>query len=733
MIHSLKKQSILVVLQTLFFWSASGQQPQSNYEFLRRDLASAEIVLLGEPEHLSKYYATKIELVKYLHENLGYSVIAFESGFYEMSLVDEDVRKGKSSQEVFERGLFAIWASDDEMIPLFEYIQQQKERGTPLHIAGFDCQPSGIIEISYLIKRLSENVEARVVKNVAGGLVELEVQMDWFIQNSHGVSPFSLERLNSIFALEKAIATEPSLAFENQVVKSWLGFLEYSINQRKLHSNRKFKASDSNARDSLMAINMLYLHHQYAGQKIIGWGATFHFANSLPSLKMNDTDHLDFKPMGWHLKKTLGDKVFTLATTSESDDLQTIEGEWTESGVDKMWISKDELITKSIKTICLREVAEGNFAEVVDGILFTKDREINATALPIQNFLSGVVIDSKTKEPVGFASIWFESLAIGTATDGNGKFQIAMKQVFEGNSFKVSCIGYKTKEISAEDFKQSKGVIRVQSDNTLLNQVTITSQRIDPKKFIRDALAYVKLNYPQQPFNLEFFSNLIFVDSTTNQTYQIESIVKGYYDGYFQGSKKNLKLIHKRETGLNFLKALNYPIWPPWELVSTDLLTDERKSGILNELNVEKFNVRIIGIEMYDGDSIVVLNYSLPKISNKITGYSILKNYSGILYIKMKDNAIVKHRLEIDASAGFVMEITYRKTGGQYFPYYLKSTRINEFKISGIKKKIKTSNELILKSTTTESPSIFENDMKLWDPANIPYDKDFWSASYPKK
>ncbi|MCY8918823.1 hypothetical protein MOE20_20605 [Bacillus atrophaeus] len=55
---------------------------QKDLRFLKNVLKDKRIVQLGETTHgAAEMNQTKVRLIKYLHEHLGYDVIAFESGF----------------------------------------------------------------------------------------------------------------------------------------------------------------------------------------------------------------------------------------------------------------------------------------------------------------------------------------------------------------------------------------------------------------------------------------------------------------------------------------------------------------------------------------------------------------------------------------------------------------------------------------------------------------------------
>ena len=121
---------------------SNGDYDFAGTDFLRQALRNADIILLGEPYHHPKYYPFKIQLVKYLHDQLGFGVIAFESGLFQMDMVNTDIKNGDDISSAFEKGLFPIWTLTYEFEELYPYLDSLKKEGFPMEIAGFDCQIS---------------------------------------------------------------------------------------------------------------------------------------------------------------------------------------------------------------------------------------------------------------------------------------------------------------------------------------------------------------------------------------------------------------------------------------------------------------------------------------------------------------------------------------------------------------------------------------------------------------
>ncbi len=99
-----------------------------------------------------------------------------------------------------------------------------------------------------------------------------------------------------------------------------------------------------------------------------------------------------------------------------------------------------------------------------------------ANAQSYSGSLSGVVIDSKTGEPVIGAAVFFPALSKGASTDLNGGFSVV--NVPPGiHRVEVSCIGYR--KIAIEDIEITASDKRVdmvlEEDTNFLDEIVITS------------------------------------------------------------------------------------------------------------------------------------------------------------------------------------------------------------------------------------------------------------------
>jgi len=104
-----------------------------------------------------------------------------------------------------------------------------------------------------------------------------------------------------------------------------------------------------------------------------------------------------------------------------------------------------------------------------------------------QTKLQGQIIDSATKAAVPFATIGVKNRVIGTVADSAGRFQlqISLDSVGVNNPVIVSCIGYRSAEISYQKLKDARQIIALAPTITFLNQVAVKPVKFKVKTFGR--------------------------------------------------------------------------------------------------------------------------------------------------------------------------------------------------------------------------------------------------------
>lgn len=113
----------------------------SDLQFLKPLLAGKRVVQLGESGHgVGEFSLAKVRLIKFLHQQMGYDVIAFESSLPQCYLADQAIGQVVPI-EAMNRCIFGVWRSS-EALALFDYLDTTRKSGKRLTLAGFDTQDS---------------------------------------------------------------------------------------------------------------------------------------------------------------------------------------------------------------------------------------------------------------------------------------------------------------------------------------------------------------------------------------------------------------------------------------------------------------------------------------------------------------------------------------------------------------------------------------------------------------
>lgn len=114
----------------------------SDLLFLDDLLSAKRLVLLGESSHgVEEYSQAKLRLIKYLHEQQGYDILAFEGGLFDCERSQEIIESG-SPFDAMRSCAFGVWHTST-VLDLFEYVRSTRDTARPLRITGFDVQASG--------------------------------------------------------------------------------------------------------------------------------------------------------------------------------------------------------------------------------------------------------------------------------------------------------------------------------------------------------------------------------------------------------------------------------------------------------------------------------------------------------------------------------------------------------------------------------------------------------------
>ena len=103
---------------------------------------------------------------------------------------------------------------------------------------------------------------------------------------------------------------------------------------------------------------------------------------------------------------------------------------------------------------------------------------MNAQSVDIQ----GVLMDSVTKKPVTFANIGIAEKSLGTVSDENGRFSLAVPDSLAKHDLTISRIGYQKTAIAIKSFGKFADTLLLVSETYELQEVTVSTGKMREKK-----------------------------------------------------------------------------------------------------------------------------------------------------------------------------------------------------------------------------------------------------------
>ncbi|MEM8526161.1 MAG: erythromycin esterase family protein [Bacteroidota bacterium] len=139
------KKSTLLIISLFYVGIIFGQtvihnipyteDDYTDLKFLKKELEGKRIICLGEEWHFTETFSqVKNRIVKYLHQELGYNVIIFESSFQGALIAQTENLKDK--ERLFET-VQTIWRTES-VLDLMRYISKSTEESNPIQQYGID-------------------------------------------------------------------------------------------------------------------------------------------------------------------------------------------------------------------------------------------------------------------------------------------------------------------------------------------------------------------------------------------------------------------------------------------------------------------------------------------------------------------------------------------------------------------------------------------------------------------
>jgi erythromycin esterase len=298
---------------------ASDGADFSDLQFLKPLLAGARIVQLGENSHgTAEPTVVRARLARFLHQELGFNVIAFESSLFLGHRGDARIATA-SPQSVLTASLVGVWHTR-EMLPLFDYMKSTRAGAAPLRLAGFDVQPIGSGKrerpqfFADLIAIVNGDYAAEVKQFDAAFVAELDkggsARREYLRANAAALIK-GYERLAAFVdehgaAIGKGAGREAALVAA-QEARSMAAYVRFQT-----APDMKDYAE---TRDRGMADNVIFLAERlFPNQKIIVWGHNYHlrYDNGSIAPRAEVFPGVAARSMGGWVRERFGSAVYTV-------------------------------------------------------------------------------------------------------------------------------------------------------------------------------------------------------------------------------------------------------------------------------------------------------------------------------------------------------------------------------------------------------------------------------------
>lgn len=240
----------------------------SDLQFLKPLLRGKRVVQLGESGHgVAEFNWLKVRLIKFLHREMGFDVVAFESSLSGCNVADAKVGTSPP-RDVMRDCIFQVWHTA-ETLGLFEYLDAERKAGRRISLAGFDTQNSGAAskEVARRLVAMAQKVDPELAKAIE----RHEARAYQLSAEDSAAMAQSYRTLAELLRKERDASIEVELA-----VQECLSRVRYVQQRAPLPADMR---AHTRVRDEGMADNLDFLlDRMYPGRKVIVWAHNTHIS-----------------------------------------------------------------------------------------------------------------------------------------------------------------------------------------------------------------------------------------------------------------------------------------------------------------------------------------------------------------------------------------------------------------------------------------------------------------------
>jgi hypothetical protein len=262
------------------------------------------------------------------------------------------------------------------------------------------------------------------------------------------------------------------------------------------------------------------------------------------------------------------------------------------------------------------------------------------STLPDLKFITGVILDGESSEPLPYATIAFKHEGKGTVSNSNGEFGFKISPENYSDTVIVSYLGYFAREIPVQQSLGNNFRVAMRREFISIPEIIIKNQI--PQEIIKKTVSGILRNYGNTPAGITAFYREGVLRKNQLQTYS-EAILQIYKSAY-SGSILNdqIKVFKSRKIeNINVTDTLTVRLKAG---LSTCLQLDGIKNvfDFLSRENFNEYTYRLTDIVSFDEESAFEIEFE-PREGAEVS------MFRGSVFINTTDFALLKADFEINA------------------------------------------------------------------------------------
>lgn len=324
----------------------------------------------------------------------------------------------------------------------------------------------------------------------------------------------------------------------------------------------------------------------------------------------------------------------------------------------------------------------------------------------LDHIIKGKVVHAMSNRPVSYTNIGIEGTFYGTASDGEGNFELKIPGTMVEKDIYFSAVGFKNKQFPVNNlFNKEFNVIKLQGQSYGVDEIDVAAQNKVLIRILRMASENIKYNYGAGPFNMHCsYTNKQTVAG--NEMQQNASVLIYDARGYSEVSKSDAFLSRKYSVTKESDKevySFSDGVMNIDDLLELDWVRSS--SSLLNPALLSDFTLSLESQPTIEGNEYWVIAFSQAEPTLEGSGDYYASAFSGNITINKVDYSVLKIEGEVqsaknnrqgkglavgDSNNNFLSEVAYNFTV-DYKDLLLNQVAMNKTYSSGGEKVIEHS------------------------------------------